>query len=126
MPTTMQMKRVLQAYLDAINARDPQGILDLFAPDAVIEDPIGTKPKRGAEIESFYRPIADLDVGVELAAPIRGSSGHSAAMAFTVEIRRGDERTIVHSLDVMDFNADCKIVAMRAYNSPDDTEHAAV
>ena len=47
-----RMKAVLQAYVDGLNAGDADAVIALFAPDAVIEDPVGSSEKRGDRIRS--------------------------------------------------------------------------
>ena len=52
---SQQMKDTVQAYIDLFNARDAQGIADLYADDATVTDPVGTPPKKGKdEILKFY------------------------------------------------------------------------
>ena len=77
-------KAALHAYIDGLNARDADAVIALFAPDAVIEDPFGTPPKQGEEIAAWFRGAVQVEPHLELSAPIRGSHGASAAMAFTV------------------------------------------
>ena len=40
--TSVQMREALQRYIDAINARDTEAVVALYADDATIEDPVGT------------------------------------------------------------------------------------
>jgi ketosteroid isomerase-like protein len=50
-----QMKAVLEAYIAGLNARDADAVLALFAPDAEIEDPVGTPVRRGPELDAWFR-----------------------------------------------------------------------
>ena len=49
-------RAAMQAYIDTMNAGDLAGVVKLYAPDATVEDPVGSgKILRGhAEIEAFY------------------------------------------------------------------------
>ena len=54
------IKDALQAYVDNITEGNLEGIINLFAEDAVVEDPVGTEPKRGhAELREFYQAACD-------------------------------------------------------------------
>lgn len=65
---------VVDAYVAAINAADLDGLVGLFAPDAVLVNPVGTFTGT-AEIRGFYRDVvlagqAVLTVGtVDTAGP---------------------------------------------------------
>ncbi|MBY0402146.1 nuclear transport factor 2 family protein [Myxococcota bacterium] len=117
-----RMKAVLQAYVDGLNAGDAEAVIALFAPDAVIEDPIGTPEKRGAEIEAWFRAAAKMRARLELAAPIRGSHGNAAAMAFTVTTRFEGQLRTTRSLDTMRFDEHGRITRLEAYWGPEDVE----
>src|SRR5262245_45758594 len=99
-----RMKAVLQAYVDGLNAGDAEAVIALFAPDAVIEDPVGTPEKRGPEIAAWFRRAAQMRARLELATPIRGSHGRAAAMAFTVITRFEGRIRVTRSLDAVRFD----------------------
>jgi len=121
-PTTAQMRAALQKYIDAFSARDTDAVVTLYADDATLEDPVGTAPIHGREaIAAFYGKVVPIGLTPRLAAPIRGSHGNAAAMAFEVDVpapNGGD--TVIRVIDVMTFNAEGKITSMRAYWAPDD------
>ena len=55
------------------------------------------------------------------ASPIRGSHGNEAALAFDVEFTPPDSpRLRIRSVDVCQFDADCRITSLRAFWGPDD------
>ncbi|MER6812851.1 nuclear transport factor 2 family protein [Spirillospora sp. NPDC000708] len=119
MPTQEQMKSTLQAYVDGFNSGDPAAVTGLFADDAVVVDPVGNPPMEGrAAIDEFYGNAVAAGAKLSLDAPIRGSHGDRAAMAFTVTVPGMRVRVI----DVMTFGADGKIVRMEAHWGPDDVE----
>jgi steroid delta-isomerase len=113
-------KAALQAYLDGLNARDADAVIALFAPDAVIEDPVGTPPKRGEAIAAWFRGAVQVEPLLELSAPIRGSHGASAAMAFTVTTTRKNGRFRTASVDVAYFNEDGLIERFEGHWGPSD------
>jgi steroid delta-isomerase len=119
MPTQEHMKQALQTYVDAFNAADAATVTSLYADDAVIEDPVGHPPMTGrAAIEEFYTNAIAGGAKLTLDAPIRGSHGDRAAMAFTVDV----PGLRIRAIDVMTFNDEGKITHMQAHWGPDDME----
>lgn len=119
MPSQEHMKQALQTYVDAFNAADPVTVCDLYADDAVIEDPVGHPPITGrADIEEFYANAIAGGAKLALDAPIRGSHGDRAAMAFTVDV----PGMRIRAIDVMTFNDEGKITRMEAHWGPGDIE----
>lgn len=117
------MKAALQAYIDGFNASNAQAIIALFADDASIEDPVGSQPIEGKEaITEFYQRAVEVVESLTLAAPIRGSHTNAAAMAFDIEMVINNKRMVTRAIDVMEFDADGKIISMRAYWGPGDAQ----
>src|SRR5271168_3924313 len=112
MPTEAKMKAVLQAYLDNFNAGDADALTGLFAVDATVEDPVGAPAHHGKDqIRAFYVEAMKNGAKLSLSAPMRGSHGNAAAMAFEAKIGT----LTVRIIDVMTFNDDGKIATMQAY-----------
>lgn len=120
-PTQTAMKRTLQAYVDLINAGDAAGVTALFAPDAVIEDPIGSKPRSGAAIAAWFADTVAFKTRITPVAPHRGSHMREALLIFDVEFTPpGGERMRIRSADACTFDASGKITSLRAFWGPDD------
>lgn len=124
MPTEKQLHEAMQAYLDALNARDVAAITALFAPDGTIEDPVGTGVHPAGE--GLARLVGALPEGstFTLDSPIRTSHADGAAMAFTVRLPLDDGHTTISSIDVMQFDDDGLITQMRAYYGPSNVNVA--
>lgn len=122
MATEEQMRLAMQAYIDRFNVHDGEGLARLFADNARIEDPVGgTMIVQGrAAIDEFYRGAATMVERLELAAPIRASHGSAAAMAFDIHMTAEGSPVLIRAIDVMTFDADGKIVDMKAYHGPGD------
>ncbi|WP_206675541.1 steroid Delta-isomerase [Solimonas terrae] len=117
------MKAAMQAYVDGFNRADPAAVAALFADDATIEDPVGSPLKTGkAEISKFYEFSMKTGARLKLAAPIRGSHGNSAAMAFDVELKMPEGQAVIRVIDVMTFNEAGQFTSMRAFWGPGDME----
>lgn len=119
------MKAALQAYVDRANAGDAAGLIALFAPDAVIEDPIGSPLKTGADIPAWFADTVAFDTRITPVAPLRGSHADEALLIFDVEFTPpGGERMRIRSADACTFNDAGLITSLRAFWGPDDIEPA--
>ena len=108
-------KAVLQAYIDGFNNGDAEALIRLFAEDAVIEDPVGTPLKRAAEIPAWFRQGVAMGARLELVAPIRGSHGRSAAMAFRLYMMDDGRPVTIDSLDTIDIDENGRITRLNGY-----------
>ena len=117
------MKAAMQEYIDAFNRVDTAGVVALYADDATVEDPVGSPVKSGkAAITEFYTMAMKTGAKLALAAPIRGSHGNSAAMAFDVLLNMPQGRAVIRVIDVMTFNDAGQFSSMRAYWGSSDME----
>jgi steroid Delta-isomerase len=118
-----KMKQALQAYIDHFNRDDLDGICNLYADDATVEDPVGSPVKSGKKaIRDFYAYAMKTGARLSLAAPIRASHGNAAAMAFDVNLEYQGSRMIIHVIDCMTFNDAGQFTSMRAFWGPSDME----
>jgi len=123
MGNEQKMKQAMQAYIDLYNKDDLDGVVGLYADDATVEDPVGSPLKKGkAAIRDFYAYAMKTGARLALAAPIRGSHGNSAAMAFDVTLNMPEGRMIIRVIDCMTFNEAGKFTSMRAFWGPGDME----
>ncbi len=119
------MEATLRGYADRINAGDAAGVLALFTPDAVIEDPIGSAPKSGAELAPWFADTVAFATRITPVAPIRGSHGDEALLVFDVEFTPPDSpRLRIRSADAFRLAPDGRIVSLRAFWGPEDLEPA--
>jgi steroid delta-isomerase len=120
MPTLEHMHAVVHSYVHALNAADPDAIVALYADDAVVEDPVGSAPKKGkAEIRAFYAASVAFKLEVELEGPIRAVAGE-AAFAFRVSFPMKGKRMTILPIDTFRFNAEGLVVHMRAFFGADN------
>ncbi|CDQ40564.1 MULTISPECIES: steroid Delta-isomerase [Virgibacillus] len=123
MLTEAEMKANMQRYLDGFNKNDPEKVISLFAADAQVEDPVGSEKLIGkGSLADFFRQSVASVKQLKLEAPIRGSHGNSAAMAFSIHVEKEGIKTIIHCIDVMTFNDAGKIIDMKAYWGPEDAQ----
>ena len=111
------MRKALETYVTALNAKDVPAIMALYADDATVEDPAGTPVKKGkAAIEAFYQQIAarpGTGPGLQLLS-VNASQTDSAALI--AGVKAGDSMRYITELFV--FNAAGKVTAMYGYVVP--------
>lgn len=121
MPGTSFMKAAMQSYIEHFNAGDIEGVLELYAENASVEDPVGTPAHQGKDaLRQFYAQAVKTKGQLELVAPMRGSRSNAAAMAFDVKLNLPGGPATVRVIDVMRFDENCRITSMLAFWGPDD------
>lgn len=59
-----------------VNSRDLDGLIELYAPDAIVEDPVGLPPITGhVALRSHYEPLLAAHVRETAAEPVAGQDG---------------------------------------------------
>ncbi|WP_380878031.1 hypothetical protein ACFB49_15240 [Sphingomonas sp. DBB INV C78] len=117
-PGADHIRQVMETYGKRMGDADLKGVLALFHPNAVIEDPIGTGEKRGhAEIGAFFQAGFDAMQGgilmtFDCAARIVGRYG---AVAYIAKPVNYPVKVEIETLDVMEFDDDGLIVRMTAF-----------
>jgi len=129
-----KMLAAVQAYIALFNAKDHEGISNLYAETATLTDPMGTPPKEGkAAIAAFYEMAVKNGAKLTQNGPTR-IAGNRAAFAFTVsvgEMTNVDPDIAVAvdlpkggmTIDVIDtfaFDEDGKVTEMCAYWGPNN------
>ncbi|WP_433868983.1 nuclear transport factor 2 family protein [Saccharopolyspora sp. CA-218241] len=122
MPTEQERKEVAVAYCERVTAGDVEAILELFEPDAVIEDPVGTGPVAGhAALRDYYRNIVDnYRSRVEPGEPRGSHEGTFVALPIVVSATIDGTTSSVNSVDVFEINDAHRITRMWAYWGPSD------
>lgn len=115
-------KSVVNDYIRLMTAGDWQSVANLYAEDATVEDPVGTEPIRGIEaITAFYKKNTDPSVALklDLLGAIR-VAGNEAAFPFGVTLTLQGKRMRVEVIDLFKFDANGKIISMKAYFGPEN------
>lgn len=113
-------KQVVNDYIRLMSAGDWQSVAKLYADDATVEDPVGSEPVRGIEaVAAFYKRNTTNPMKLELAGPIR-VAGIETAFPFTVGLNYKGAPMQIHVIDLFKFNAEGKIVSMRAFFGEDN------
>ncbi len=111
----------VQQYMDGLTGDDVSVVVDLYADDAQIEDPIGSDIVSGREaITQFYSGVLANIQGAELSGPIR-LAANEVAFPFQITIGAADAPMYMDIIDVFTFNNEGKVMLMRAFWGPENT-----
>ncbi|RYE61949.1 MAG: hypothetical protein EOO82_00755 [Oxalobacteraceae bacterium] len=112
-----RQRDVLRRYVDAVNRKDVDAIVALFASDGVVEDPYGGTRHfiHGTQdLRAFYTFVV-AKMQIELLM-VTGSGGNAAAMA--IRSRVADDS--VNNISVAEFNEAGLIIKYTTYWGPGD------
>jgi steroid delta-isomerase len=114
------IRSAVDGYCAAFTAGDRDAYVGLFAPDAWIEDPVGTPRHEGHDaIGTFFENARGMAESIELrrTGPVRVAAGECA---FPMQARPvlGEATYVVDIIDVMTFDDDARITTMRAFWDP--------
>jgi|HubBroStandDraft_6_1064221.scaffolds.fasta_scaffold1702313_1 steroid delta-isomerase len=119
MPTADDYAATVNRYLELLATGGADEITALYTDDATIEDPVGSDVRRGrGAVHEFYAAIENLSKETELVT-LR-AAGNEIAFWWRMTVNAGGSRTRLEPISVMTFDADAKIMSMRAFWSPAD------
>jgi len=117
--TPEHVRSVFHRYCQYMCDADVESIVALYAPDAVVEDPVGDHLCQGHEaIRDFYRFGFDWAGGpirMELDGEIRVTKT-AGACAMVATCDKLEQPIRIETLDVFTFNAQGLATSMRAYH----------
>ena len=123
MPSAEHIADTVNRYLSLVAKGSADDLVELFADDATVEDPVG-----GGEvhigrraIHSFYSGVASADnVEREIELVTLRVAGNEAAFGFRLTVKAAGSGMVIEPIGVMAFGDDGKVTAMKAYWSPND------
>lgn len=110
----------VQQYIAALNQHDMAIVEQLYSEHATVEDPVGTKARRGREeIIAMYTGAFSANIRAELtgAVPV---AGNYALFPFLIAFNTGDKQVEIEVIDQFEFDADGKVCSMRAFWGPEN------
>jgi steroid Delta-isomerase len=123
MSTPEDNATTVKRYLELAAAGKVDEIVDLYAQDGTVEDPVGGEVHIGSEaIRGFYAMIPKGDNATELFT-LR-ALGNEAAFYWTLTVEIGGNRLRIEIISTMTFNGDGKIASMKAYWGPENMKPA--
>ena len=112
------IRQVYDHYSEWVSKGDVDAIVDLYADDATIEDPIGSDLHVGRDaVRKFYEASAGT-ITMKRSGPVR-VAGNEAATPLVVLMGPEGEQSALDIISTMVFDDAGKIVKMRAYWSFD-------
>jgi steroid delta-isomerase len=116
-PEDGRVASTIARYQSTFSAGDREGWLALFADDAVVEDPVGSPPRKGREeIGNFWDEVhARLDEASVLMTQGPAVCGLEAAWAFALTVRAGEFTVQLEIIDHGTFDDDGRIRSIRAF-----------
>ena len=122
MAEATELRQAVTRYVERFNAGDREAWLALFAPDATLEDPVGSDPRVGIEaIGEFWDFVRSLAEAVELRLLDLVKPGGDE-VAFTVRIVStvGGAQLFVDVIEIQTYDEQGRITSMRAFWSADE------
>jgi len=120
-PSPQTIRDVFARYAQGLSDGDTSVLVSLFAPDAMLEDPIGTAPHRGREAIARFFDQGFAATGGRILFRAEGDvriNGPHAACAFVAICDRADPPFEVDTLDIARFDAEGRIASMVAIVGP--------
>jgi steroid delta-isomerase len=115
MPSPDEMIAVVEAYVDGFAREDVAALADLFAEDAVHEDPVGTLARHGqGAIAEFLAGSVSTGAKLTIDGPYRIGPDY-IAFPMHVNLRWEGHPMRVEVIDVFHFNQAGKIRHLLAY-----------
>lgn len=115
------MMAVAKAWIAALGNSDFEALVRLFSADALIEDPVGTAPKRGEhEIRAYYAILTATKLETALEGEVRVTAD-ACAFAYSVRSLREGRYVRVRPIAICEFDAEGRITRMRTYFGAENT-----
>ncbi len=126
MPDPQHIEQVFAKYAEGQTANDADAVMKLFAPDAVVRDPIdGPALDSTEKIREFFASGAGIVKRLSLSGPVRvAADGVNAAAPIRAELDFGDGPKVLDAIDVFTFDDDGLITTMTAYYGPTNFNEA--
>ena len=115
--TTAQIEAGVEEYFASIGSRDVQRYVNNFAPDGVLEDPVGTPPIQGTQAIAAYfgaiiAPFSNIKPYVQEIVV----SGQEAAVNWKLKLTTTSGKVIfIDGMGTFKFNQDGKLQSVREF-----------
>jgi steroid delta-isomerase len=125
MPSAEHIADTVNRYLSLVAGGSADDLVELFADDATVEDPVG-----GGQVHIGRQAIHGFYSGLASAANVERKielvtlrvAGNEAAFHFRLTVGAGKTGIVIEPIDVMVFGDDGKVTAMKAYWSANDVK----
>jgi len=115
-PTPDELRTTIAAYVEAVNARDPQAIADLFSADAHQADPASNPPNIGRQaIAGFFRDSIGASDSWTFTAKAVHTCAATVAIDFQIDLITGGSPMTIDGIEVFEVGDDGLITTVNAY-----------
>ena len=119
---TQAITETVHRYIDLVATVSVDELVELYAEDATVEDPVGGEVHIGRRaIHGFYSAVDSVERTCELVS-LR-VAGHEASFQFRITAAAGERRMVIEPIDVMVFDRRGKVTAMKSYWSAADVSY---
>jgi steroid delta-isomerase len=117
------IRKVYERYPELLSKGDVDGILELYAEDAVLEDPVGSEVRVGTDaIREFYQASAGT-VALRVTGPVR-IAGNEAATPMVIRFGPEGQQKALDVISNMSFDDEGRIKSMKAWWRTEDIRPA--
>ena len=111
--TSAMLEDACTKYVERVGNEDVDALMELFADDCVVEDPVGSEKRVGRdEIRAFYETLPGAGVSANLVGPVHAvADARTAAFPFEIDTNG----FVMSVIDVMTFDENGRITSMTAY-----------
>lgn len=115
--TPEQIEAAVEEYFDSVGAFDVPRYVNNFAPDGVLEDPVGTPPVQGtAAISAFITNIIAPFQEIRHKIQDINVCGHEAAVNWKLHLKTTTgKKIIIDGMGVFNFNQNGKLQSVREF-----------
>jgi steroid Delta-isomerase len=122
MPTSAQLKEVIERYAATVGSRDPDAYAALFTPDAVQVDPYPTPPNEGRDaIRAFMQRSFEATEAMKFEVGELHPVADKAAITFHITASVPDGSTMhIRGVEIFTVSDEGLISAVDAYWGEED------
>ena len=115
--TPEQIEAAVEEYFDSVGAFDVQRYVNNFAPDGVLEDPVGTPPVQGtAAITAFISNIIAPFSEIKHKVQDINVCGHEAAVDWKLHLTTATgKKIVIDGMGIFNFNQNGKLQSVREF-----------
>jgi steroid Delta-isomerase len=115
--TPEQIEAAVEEYFNSVGAFDVQRYVNTFAPNGVIEDPVGTPPVQGtAAITAFITALIAPFSEIRHKIQDMNVCGQEAAVNWKIHLKTTTgKRIIIDGMGVFSFNQNGKLQSVRQF-----------
>lgn len=115
--STAEIASLINIYFDNMAAMNAQGWLDIFAKDAVIQDPVGDPPKIvHKDAEQLFKLLSNFFKQIELSQDEIFFVKNGAAVKWTMQVvAKSDRQVTAEGISIFEINDLGKIQQVSSY-----------